>query len=368
VRAEIVERLGMREPLVVTGTFDRPEIDLRVDTFARAQAKRDAVVELVVHRGGPGIVYVATRRNATAVASALSAAGVEAASYHGALGRKQRAEVHDGFLARATRVVVATNAFGMGIDKADVRFVVHHDVPASLDAYYPEIGRAGRDGDDAEAILCYQPGDLALQKFFAGGGLDVETFAAVLRAASAASRPVSATRLAADTGLPRARVTVAIDGLTRAGAVRRDGRGRVADVTAADARAAVASAVEAEEGRRRLERSRIEMMRAYAETAWCRRAVLLGYYGEELVSPCGRCDNCRAGLVEPPARRAPFPVGERVVHTEWGGGTVMITEAERFVVLFDTAGYRTLSTKLVLDKGLLEHGFRRPGVGSARGG
>src|SRR5919201_1879495 len=115
---------------------DRPEIDLRVDRFSDDGAKRDALVSDVAHRRGSGIVYVATRKSATAVANALHDRGVDAGVYHGSLARKERAGVHEAFPDGTARVVVATNAFGMGIDKPDVRFVVHHDVPGSLDAYY----------------------------------------------------------------------------------------------------------------------------------------------------------------------------------------------------------------------------------------
>ena len=354
VRAEIIDRMHMRDPLVVAGGFDRPEIDLRVDRFADVGAKRDALVSAVQHRDGAGIVYVATRKNATEVAAAIARAGVSAAAYHGSLGRRERHEVHTRFLNGDTRVVVATNAFGMGIDKPDVRFVFHHDVPGSLDAYYQEIGRAGRDGDDAEAILFFTADDLRLQKFLSGGSIDAASFAAVLQGTHRAELPISAARLAEEAGVPKGRAVVAVDGLARAGALTRDGRGRVTAVDTRDAPRAVAAAVDAEEVRERVERSRLEMMRAYAETSWCRRALLLGYYGEEFLPPCGACDNCRAGLVRDLAHEPPFAVGMRVEHREWGDGTVMINADGQMIVLFDEAGYRTLSTELVLARELLK--------------
>jgi ATP-dependent DNA helicase RecQ len=209
--------------LVVTDSFDRPEIDLGVQRLGHPFAKRDAVVSDVVHHEGSGIVYVATRRHAREVASVLKDRGVAVAMYHGALARTERARVHQQFLDESVRVVVATNAFGMGIDKHDVRFVFHHDVPGSLDAYYQEIGRAGRDRSDADAILYFCENDLALQKFFAGGNLDAGVFEAILRAAQRTSLPVSPTRLAAEAGISRGRTTVAVDALVRSGAFREDG-------------------------------------------------------------------------------------------------------------------------------------------------
>jgi ATP-dependent DNA helicase RecQ len=353
VRAEIIDRLQLRDPLIVTDSFDRPEIDLGVQRLGHPIAKRDAVVSDVAHHEGPGIVYVATRRHAREVASVLEHRGDAVAMYHGALPRAERARVHRQFLEGSVRVVVATNAFGMGIDKHDVRFVFHHDVPGSLDAYYQEIGRAGRDRADADAILYFCEDDLALQKFFAGGSLDAGLFEAILRAAQRTSLPVSPTRLAVEAGISRGRTTVAVDALVRSGAFREDGQGRVTEVEVGDIEQSVGAAVAAEEARARVERSRLEMMRTYAETTWCRRALLLGYYGQELRPPCGKCDNCRAGLVAP-AGPSPFSVGESVVHRQWGRGTVMIVEPERLIVFFGSFGYRTLSTSLVSEHRLLE--------------
>ncbi len=353
VRGEINDRLRLNDPLIVTDSFDRPEIDLGLQRLGHPGAKRDAVVSDVAHRDGSGIVYVATHRHAGEVAAALEKQGVAVAMYHGALGRTERARVHERFLDESVRVVVATNVFGMGIDKHNVRFVFHHDVPGSLDAYYQEIGRAGRDRADADAVLYYCEHDLALQKFFAGGSLGADVFRAVLRSAQRASFPVSPAELAADAGISQQQAIVAVDVLIRSGTFREDSRGRVTGVEIEDVESELEAAVATEEMRARIERSRLEMMRTYAETTWCRRALLVGYYGQDLRPPCGRCDNCRAGLVGPTGP-SPFSVGEPVVHREWDRGTVMIVERDRLIVFFDSYGYRTLSIPLVLEHRLLE--------------
>ena len=174
VRREIKERLGMRATQTLVRGFDRPNIRLGVQTFADEVAKRRALIERVraaVTEGQmPGIVYAATRKHAEEVAEALRRAGVKAEHYHAGLPTKERVRVQQGFMDDRFEVIVATIAFGMGIDKPNVRFVFHYDISDSLDAYYQEIGRAGRDGEPARALLFYCPEDLGLRRFFASSG------------------------------------------------------------------------------------------------------------------------------------------------------------------------------------------------------
>jgi ATP-dependent DNA helicase RecQ len=152
---------------VIVRGFDRPEISLAVRRFVDDAEKERALVDAVVHTSGSVIVYAATRRAVEELAVTLVEAGVEADAYHGALSAARRADVHDAFATGDLRVVVATNAFGMGIDKPDVRAVLHLHPPESLDAYYQEIGRAGRDRAPAEAVLFYRPEDLGIRRHFA---------------------------------------------------------------------------------------------------------------------------------------------------------------------------------------------------------
>src|SRR5919107_820669 len=170
VRREIIERLGLRDPVVVVRGFDRPNIHLAVEWFSEAGAKDDALVERVTGGdGGSGIVYAATRARTEELAGRLAGAGVDAVAYHAGLRAADRRDAQAAFMAGGKTVIVATTAFGMGIDKPDVRFVFHADAPESLDAYHQELGRAGRDGRPAEAVLFYRPEDLGLRRFFAGG-------------------------------------------------------------------------------------------------------------------------------------------------------------------------------------------------------
>ena len=345
VRAEIVERLGLRDPLVVVRGFDRPNISLTVLRFTDGDAKRAAVLDRVTEtaaRPGVGIVYAATRRIAEEVAAALAERDVRAEAYHGGLPAARRREVEAAFAGDALDVVVATTAFGRGIDKPDVRFVFHHDVADSPDSYYQEIGRAGRDGEPADAVLFYRPEDLGLRRFFAGGGgAGPDDVAAVAEARDEVGGATDVDRLTEHTGLSRARVTAALTCLD-------DGDDGEAPEEAA------ARAQEEREARSRVQRSRVEMMRAYAEARGCRRQVLLGYFGEPLDQPCGNCDRCAAGGDTGGAgAREPFPVHSRVSHRAWGEGQVMGYDGDTVTVFFEAVGYKTLALELVEAGGLL---------------
>lgn len=165
VRREIVEQLGLREPVMVASGFDRPNLRLQVSHYIEDADKRAAVVERVAELYCPGLLYVATRKDAERYVELLSRCGVSAAAYHAGLRAADRDEVHRRFRNDEVDVVAATSAFGMGIDKPNVRFVVHASVPDSLDSYYQQIGRGGRDGADALALLFYRAEDLGLARF-----------------------------------------------------------------------------------------------------------------------------------------------------------------------------------------------------------
>ncbi|MGW0550397.1 RecQ family ATP-dependent DNA helicase [Streptomyces altiplanensis] len=374
VREEIVERLGMEDPALVVAGFDRPNIALEVRRFLDDEDKRRAVVERAAAEAKPGIVYAATRKDAESYAAELAGLGLTAAAYHAGLRGEERSRVHDSFLAGETDVVAATSAFGMGIDKEDVRFVLHASVPGSLDAYYQETGRAGRDGAPAVAVLHYRPEDTGMQNFFAARAPGKDTLTEVTARLHEHGGPLALKELGEETGLSRNRVTAAANLLEQVGAATTDEEGdvrAVPDVTADDAAERAAQAAQA---RRKLERSRVEMVRAYAETTGCRRRFLLGYFGESYEAPCGNCDVCAAdsgdsgpgageGLEERLFERdsgtpghpaaAEFPTGTRVRHSEWGDGMVLGEEGDRITVLFDSVGYRTLSLAAITGQDLL---------------
>ena len=356
VRAEIIERLELRDPLTVIAGFDRPNIHLSVDFAADERTKHETFLAAVAEVERPGIVYVATRRQTEELAAELAASGLRAAPYHGGLGRAARSQTQDRFMADDLDVVVATIAFGMGIDKPNVRFVFHYDISESVDAYYQEIGRAGRDGAPAWARLFYRPEDVGVRRFFAaGGGVQLDRVVQVVDVVLSADEPVPVGELEERTDLSATQLTSVLTQLEDVEVVEVDGDGHVAAHPGGpDLRDALEELVQGDEDRETLERSRVEMIRAYAETRSCRRQFLLSYFGEVSPATCDHCDNCQAGQVDAGDDDSTFPVNSRVAHDEWGAGLVVRTEGDTVTVLFDDIGYKTLSVPLVMERSLLQ--------------
>ncbi|ADV67798.1 ATP-dependent DNA helicase, RecQ family [Deinococcus maricopensis DSM 21211] len=354
VRAEIVERLGMRNAQTLVYGFDRPNIHLHVQHFADVGVKRRTLIDDVVRAGKPGIVYTATRKAAEACAEALAERGVRAAAYHAGLPAPERERTQAAFMADELDVIVATIAFGMGIDKPNVRFVYHLDISGSVDAYYQEIGRAGRDGERAEARLYFTPDDLKLRRFFSGSGLiDADQVERVMRALEEHDGPVRTDELREQTDLSQTKFLTAVSRLEDVGALEVLPNGELSAVDGADTPEVAAQAALMQEHHRAYERSRLDMIRTYAETHGCRREFLLNYFGEAFAAPCGACDNCDAGHVQTRADEYPYPVSSRVTHATFGEGVVVRYEGDKVTVLFDQRGYQTLALPFVLEHDLL---------------
>src|SRR5579883_1075439 len=357
VREEILERLGMRDPRVVVQGFDRPNIWLGVETYYDESEKKRALLERVSEAEKPGIVYVATRKHAEEVAGALQERGVKAAFYHAGMKTSERELTQTRFMQDELEVIVATTAFGMGVNKENVRFVFHYDISDSVDSYYQEIGRAGRDGEQADAILFYSSKDLGIQRFLnSSGKVDADQVELVARVIVEYGEPIEPARLREELDISQTKLTQILSYLEELDVVRILPDGEVAPVeNPPDLDEVAEESAHRHESRRQYAQSRIEMIRGYAELRDCRRKYLLNYFGEEMDGPCGFCDNCDAGyLAEEEAEGRPFPLNSRVTHKSWGEGVVMRYEDDKMVVLFDEVGYKTLSVDIVTERGLLE--------------
>lgn len=355
VRDEIVEQLGMEDPLVIVSGFERPNITLAVERHGDEAAAEAALVDRCVTTDGTGIVFVARRRDAERLAARLVEEGREAAVYHAGMAAAARAEVHERFLRGGDLVVVSTTAFGMGVDAPHVRFVLHSQAPESLDAYYQELGRAGRDGEPAEAVL-HHALEGGGRRGFMGGSTRVAP--EELQRAAAALAAAGTLRRGALEG-SRSKVAVLADLLQRVGAAEPARRGVLRWTGALDVATATRRAHARHERGVALGRSRAEMVRSYLSARGCRWRFLLGQLGEPTDRDCGHCDNCLAGDRDGTGGAASpevgaFPLGSTVRHGEWGDGLVVGHEGDTLTVLFEGEGYRNLAGSLVADRDLLE--------------
>ncbi len=356
VKREIIERLAMRDPEVLVRDFDRPNIHLSVQRFKNHAEKLAALLNELTDSDLPGIVYAATRSATEEIAAALAERGIEARAYHSGLKGSEREAIQDAFMNDGIHVIVATIAFGMGIDKPNVRFVYHYDASSSLDAYYQEIGRAGRDGRPARAILFSAPEDIELRRFQSGAGqLVPDEVEPVVRELRRKRKPADPTALRAANELTDTKLNRVIDRLDDIEAVSLDTDGRVELTARNESPEELAQrAAEAQGSLRRYEHSRLEMMRQYTGLETCRRAFVLRYFNQDAPARCEACDNCGSGRTEQAQIGIQaFPDNADVTHAEWGDGKVMHNNLDTITVRFDSVGYKTLAVDLVQRHNLL---------------
>src|SRR5262245_29646887 len=301
VQRDIAAALAMPDVQRVIADFDRPNLHLETIHIDDRRSKDERLLDLLSRDGGAAIVYASTRKEAATVHQLLESRGFNVGLYHAGLDAVNRSEAQRRFLQGDCRVIAATVAFGLGIDKPDVRRVIHYNVPGSLENYYQEAGRAGRDGERAVCTLLYSQSDVRIQRFLLEQSCPEPRTMLQIYGLLRGAHPlaVAAGDLAQASGKQEIAVNAALQALyeQKWAQITADGKYLVAKPETTQPKIEAQSLRE----RRRRAEDRLRKVIAYALDAQCRRAQILGYFGQKFSPPCGGCDVCASTTPPRPA-------------------------------------------------------------------
>ena len=323
VAAEILDNLGMKDARVINTGVERTNLHFSVHPTVNTSAKLACVTDLLAQQEGCGIIYTASTRSADELYDWLTEHGVSVGHYHGKMHSRDREQVQRAFMQGEYRVMIATKAFGLGVDKPDIRFVVHFEFPDSLETYYQEAGRAGRDGLPSRAMLLYRLEDKRIQSFFLGGrypktielnavfeammvpppeegaetlAIDVVSSSKPASQAPARKPPeMSVDAIADKTSVGCKKVQVILHLLREAGIVRRGRRGFVLEAKEPPRGDALDDLLRTYVDRAASDKHRLSGMMHYAQSSECRVQLIRRYFNEPTADLCQQCDNCHSG-------------------------------------------------------------------------
>jgi ATP-dependent DNA helicase RecQ len=399
VQNDILHQLDLPTAQRVITGFNRSNLSFEVRSTASVRAKLRALHALLADfKSGAAIIYAGTRNDTEKVAEFIQTkVGLPAQAYHAGLDAQTRSQIQEVFVTGDLAVVVATNAFGMGIDRSDVRLVIHYTLPGTLEAYYQEAGRAGRDGQPARAVLLYDPADRLLREWLIDNNVptrnNVHALYTALLALGSAEVWTSLPELSLATGLSDVQLKVGLAQLESAGMVQRLGDTGLRTLLCigqwneAHAQTVARNARQ----RRSSSRAQLERMVAYAETNSCRRQILLDHFGDQSAIEAPRCcDNCAAQQTSA-ALASSDQEGDRALRNhpslavmnalrqiKWGVGRDKLVQVlkgsqtqamrqngyQRLVCYGQLASLRSKQIEVLIER-LIEHGYLKV-VGSMR--